>query len=109
MTEKAYNYMLMSYRKALQREGLDLDSDNNSVLLAVAQDCANKIIKRSDKIAPRTYNTRLYTLISFFRYAVKQSWRETNPLENVEVRELLDVDKTEPLDNEEVKAALKKV
>lgn len=109
-TWRTYADTLNSFRAALQREGLDLDGPVTPVAL-VAQAWAGTNTNRSSSApasapAPATYNQRLASVSSFYKYARKQGILQDNPIERVERRRVQAYSGSRALEAEYVKKAL---
>src|SRR5262245_58893164 len=79
-TERAYAGRLREFRTLLQAAGLDLDSDPRAVAV-LAQGWADQRSKGAQPIANATYNQRLAILSSFYAFARKKGYLQTeNPI-----------------------------
>ncbi|HEY6284762.1 MAG TPA: tyrosine-type recombinase/integrase, partial [Ktedonobacteraceae bacterium] len=107
-TEKTYAFVMNDFREALQEQGLDLNSQDASAILSLITKWADTNVDGS-KVAPNTYNHKVYIISSYYGYAVTQGWIETNPLETVEKREIVLVNEAKAVEFEKVKAGLKKI
>ncbi len=127
---RTYADILAAFRAALQQEGLDLDGPVTPVAL-VAQAWAGSRISapagttsgdggrgrvpsvstnpardRTVAVAPATYNQRLASVSSFYKYARKQGILQDNPIERVERRRVQAYAGSRALEAEYVKRAL---
>src|SRR5260370_31945482 len=93
-TDLAYRTTLQSFRQALQRGGLDLDSEDVYTLANVATLWAGlraPTAKRTWRVSASTYNQRLAILSSFYTYVEEQARLYSgvegmNPMKNVKRR-----------------------
>lgn len=69
-THKAYSDTIGQFRAGLQRAGLDLDTDVQSILLAAQVFARGSTVKAS--VSDATYNVRLAVLSSFYDYALSR-------------------------------------
>jgi integrase/recombinase XerD len=85
-TKKAYTETLFSFRQWLQRQGLDLDSqgeENLTAIALIAQAFAGSST-RGKSVSASTYNTRLAILSSFYEYAKGKRLVVANPIDGVQ-------------------------
>ena len=99
---------MKDFRKTLQEQGLDLNSQDASPIVSLLTKWADTGVKGS-KVLPATYNQKVSIISSFYGYAVTQGWIETNPVETVEKREIFSVHRAKAIEFEKVKAGLKKI
>ncbi|GAB4203532.1 MAG: tyrosine-type recombinase/integrase [Roseiflexaceae bacterium] len=99
-TARAYRSDLTAFRAALERVGLDLDSDPQQLALA-AQGWAGL----RDPSAT-TYNRRLASLGSFYAYAIKRGHLQHNPIAMVDRRPTNDYATARALDLDELRQRL---
>ena len=118
-TWRTYADTLASFRAALQREGFDLDGPVTLTAL-IAQAWAGAQARSSPRKhttsdgpsstgpgpAATTYNQRLASVSSFYKYARKQGIVEDNPIERVERRRVQAYAGSRALEAEYVKRAL---
>jgi integrase len=107
-TKAAYTDVFQQFRWRLQSAGLDLDGDKQAVKEA-AQVWAGESKIPGRQVSPATYNQRLAILSSFYRYAVKNGYLETNPVDLVERRPNKAYKSATPLDSKAVQRALKAI
>jgi integrase/recombinase XerD len=108
-TRTTYQEMLRSYRAALQRVGLELDSEP-AAIAPVAQRWAAARMKRGrGEVSPATYNQRLACVSSFYVYAIRTRRLDANPIALVERRHIQTYAHAEPLDMAEVKRKLAQI
>jgi integrase len=110
-TATAYAATIRDFRQYLAAGGLDLDSDQVQIALA-AQAFANGSADPERIVAPSTFNLRLATLSSFYRYVIKMGVVETitaNPIERVTRRKVQAYRGAHSHDPAEVKAKLASV
>ena len=109
-TSKAYRETLASFRAALQRAELDLDSETRAVALA-AQVWASRrepSASREEEVSPATFNQRLAILSSFYTYADRHDLLAgENPIRKVERRPVQAYANVTALSVETVRQALK--
>ena len=106
-TEKDYTYYMKHFRKTLQEQGLDLNSQNASAIESLVTKWADRGVKGS-KVLPTTYNQKIAIISSFYGYAVTQGWIETNPVETVEKRRFLLFIEQKPLSLRKLKLVSRK-
>jgi site-specific recombinase XerD len=92
-TVETYTTTLLHFRSALQRVGLDLDSDWRAVAL-VAQHWVTERhpdSQRTGEISAVTHNRRLSTVSSFYTYAHRWGWLNgRNPIDLIQRRRVQD-------------------
>ncbi len=69
-TENRYRNTLETFRVLLQSQGIDLDGDTAMVATAAQGWAAQSVAGES--VAPATFNQRIATLSSFYRYIIRQ-------------------------------------
>jgi site-specific recombinase XerD len=107
-SQEKYGDSIIQYRKLLHENGLDLDCEDETRILPLAQNWAASSIT-GIVVASSTYNNRLYILRSFYTFARKYRWMKSNPLETAEIRERVYSNVAQPLDLVEVEKALKSI
>lgn len=85
-TRAAYQDTLAQFRAALQRQGLDLDSQSDQAIttIALTAQAFSGFSARGRQVAPATVNQRLAILSSFYEYAKRQRLLEHNPIDAVD-------------------------
>src|SRR5712691_797160 len=86
MTHDAYEEYIAAFRSVLQQSGTDLDG-NESTIALLAQGWA-EFSTLGHPISSSTHNQRLHVISSFFVYARKMRWLQSNPMEMVEKRKI---------------------
>jgi len=102
--------------KSLERlrnfHDLELDSEDAPTLLSLVQTWADTGIRQSI-VSPSTYNQRISSIRSFYKFALMEGWISINPLEMVKMREDHTVKEVKPIEIEieieKVKNALKSI
>jgi site-specific recombinase XerD len=111
-TERSYTGFITNFREFLHVHDLELDSEDVPTLLSLVQTWADTGIRQSI-IAPSTYNQRISSIRSFYRFALMEGWISINPLEMVKMREDHTVKEVKPIEIEieieKVKNALKSI
>ena len=79
-TRLQYKSHIEKFRAILQKQGLDLDSPDEATISALAQGYAAHSTD-GRVLAGATYNQRLASLSSFYRFAIKKRWLAKNPME----------------------------
>jgi site-specific recombinase XerD len=111
-TERAYIGFITNFREFLHVHELELNSEDVPTLLSLVQTWADTGIRQSI-ISPSTYNQRISSIRSFYKFALMKGWISLNPLEMVKMREDHIVRKVKPIEIEieieKVKNALKSI
>ena len=107
-----YPETITTFRAVLKAARLDLDSDARAVALAAqgwaAQRAPNS--RSQGDVSPSTYNQRLATLSSFYRYAKKLGLLTgENPIDRVERRSVQAYASATPIDKTALRARLKAI
>jgi site-specific recombinase XerD len=101
LTLAAYRADIQRFRAALQRAGLDLDAAHGLVAIAAQRWAAE------GDVAPVTFNKRLATASSFYRYAIQRELlAPPNPIDQVKRRRVRRYQKAQALDIAEVRRRL---
>ncbi len=81
-TRKAYEDTLLQFREALQRQGLDLDRQDEQglAIIALSAQAFSSWSARGRQVKPATINQRLAILSSFYEYAIRQAALTVNPI-----------------------------
>lgn len=96
-TEQRYAATLATFRALLHTQGIDLDGDP-ALLATLAQGWAASSVS-GEPVAPATYNQRIATLSSFYRYVIRQGLlvetdgdgkehARPNPIDRIERRQV---------------------
>jgi integrase len=105
----AYPDVISEFRKALHRNGLELDQDPRAVALAAQAWAALRINGEGD-VSPATYNQRLSVLSSFYRYAKKIGLHTgENPIERVDRRSVQTYANSRAIDEHALATRLKAI
>ena len=107
-TFTAYRDTLQQFRAGLQREGLDLDSQEKEALAKIAllaQAYAGGSLV-GKQVRPATFNQRLAILSSFYSYAIRQGVLSINPIARVERAKVQAYAGAQPLETDTTSAAL---
>ncbi len=96
-TREAYETHISEFRKVLHEHGYDLDCEDENTISSLIQEWA--AFSKGDKkdVSPHTFNQRLSTIRSFYRFALRQRWIMKNPIEMMERRKE-PISSIEPLD-----------
>jgi integrase/recombinase XerD len=94
---EAYETHISEFRKVLHEHGHDLDCEDENTISSLIQEWAVSSKGEKKDVSPHTFNQRLSTIRSFYRFALKQLWIMKNPIEMIERREE-PVSNVEPLD-----------
>ena len=111
-TTATYTQTMATFRAVLQTARLDLDGDPRAIALAAqawaAQRAPNS--RSSEDVSPSTYNQRLATLSSFYRYAKKLGLLTgENPIDRVERRSVQAYASAVPIDKAALRTCLKAI
>jgi site-specific recombinase XerD len=104
-TKRTYKSLITNFREVLYKHNLDLNSEDGVAISAIIQEWAGQAV-RVTAILPKTYNLRISIIRGFYKFALRQHWMNTNPIEMVEMREDHTFYAAEPLKVEKVKNAL---
>lgn len=77
-TETEYRNTLLQFRAGLQRQGLDLDSQDYQTIMLTAQAFA-AFSARGKEVKPATRNQRLAIISSFYEHAIKSEMFNARP------------------------------
>ncbi len=103
-TRITYTALISQFRGLLQGAGLDLDGD--PALIAMLAEGWAGTATRKERVSPATYNQRIATLSSFYKYAIKHGILKENPMVIIERRPVEARDYAYPLEREEVQRRL---
>lgn len=87
-------------------KGMDLDSPDVGKIALLAQAFAGGSIHPGKQVTRTTYNQRLACISSFYTYAKKHGFVESNPIEVVDRHKVQDYAHTKALDESTVQNAL---
>ncbi|HEU5376722.1 MAG TPA: tyrosine-type recombinase/integrase [Ktedonobacteraceae bacterium] len=112
-TLRAYRETITHFRGAIQRAGLDLDGDR-ATLQTIAQGWAARpwradLAGQGAQVSNATYNRRLAALSSFYEFGIGRGWFVSNPIKGLERRQMELYSGAQPMQPEEVAAALAKI
>lgn len=108
-TERLYHDAIMSFRHALQRVGMDLNSAPRDVA-TVMQVWASKDSRGQKDVTASTFNQRLACISSFYTFVRKRQLLHTdNPVEMIERRKVQAYAGAAPLSKNHVAARLAEI
>ena len=107
-TKEQYQGHITKFRSILRESGLDLNSPDEATIAALAQGYAAYSYD-GRTIAGATYNQRVAAISSYYQYAIKHRWLQTNPMQLVERRVAHYNNAALPIAAETVKSALKSI
>ena len=107
-TRAAYRDTLAQFRTGLQRQGLDLDSQDDQALahIALTAQAFSSFSARGRQVRPATINQRLAILSSFYEYAIRQGALKVNPIDRVERARVQQYGKSKALESSIVEQRL---
>ena len=111
-TTATYTDTIAAFRAVLQAARLDLDSDPRAVALAAQGWAATRApnSRGQGDVSPSTYNQRLATLSSFYRYAKKLGLLTgENPIDRVDRRSVQAYASAAPIDKAALRGRLKAI
>lgn len=107
-TKEQYQGHITKFRSILRESGIDLNSPDEATVAALAQGYAAYSYD-GRTIAGATYNQRVAAISSYYQYAIKHRWLQTNPMQLVERRVAHYNNAALPIPAETVKNALKSI
>jgi len=107
-TKQQYENHITKFRAILQSQGIDLDSQDEALISSLAQGYAAHS-EDGRVLAGATYNQRLASLSSFYRFAIKKRWLTKNPMDITDRRQANYNHAALPFERETVIAALKSI
>src|SRR5260221_12757865 len=107
-TRLQYKNHIEKFRAILQQSGIDLDSQDEALISSLAQGYAAHS-EDGRVLAGATYNQRLASVSSFYKFAIKKRWLAKNPMEITDRRKATYNHAALPIPAETVKSALKSI
>ncbi len=107
-TAKAYEDTLFQFRAALQRQGIDLDSQGETdiALIALTAQAFSSWSAVGRQVKPATINQCLAIISSFYEYARRQGALKINPISRVERASVQQYGKSKALEHSTVEQKL---
>jgi integrase/recombinase XerD len=110
-TRVAYRDSIEQFRASLKLQGLDLDAsaDEQLATIALTAQAFSTFSRRGKQVSPATINQRLAILSSFYEYAKRQRLVKVNPIDLLERSHVQAYAGAQPLDTDEIAAALRTI